>query len=164
MDDGIIVTTEGIDSLVRALRAEEDGKPLRRELGRNMGRSLQPAAADAKAGIMSMASAGMGTSPALRPTIAAKIRPEVKLGGRWTGARIRARKTPGLRGFANAPKRTQSAKGWRVQTYGNGTWRVQHGKVEWFDRAMAPHRGEYMRAVHEAMDAMARRIAERSHR
>lgn len=164
MDDGIIVTTEGIDSLVRALRAEEDGKPLRRELGRNMGRSLQPAAADAKAGIMSMASAGMGTSPALRPTIAAKIRPEVKLGGRWTGARIRARKTPGLRGFANAPKRTQSAKGWRVQTYGNGTWRVQHGKVEWFDRAMTPHRGEYMRAVHEAMDAMARRIAERSHR
>jgi hypothetical protein len=158
----VTVSIEGFAALNRALRAEEDGRQLRRELGRNMRKSLQPAVERAAAGIMSMASAGHDTSPALRPTIAKKIRPEVKLGGRWTGARVKARKTPNVRGFANAPKRTQRAAGWRTQTFGNGTWRVQHGKVEWFDRAMAPHGPEYRRAVHEAMEDMAKRIAERS--
>lgn len=157
------VSTEGIAALDRALRAEEDGKALRKELAKNMRDALRPAAELAKSGIMSMSSAGPSTSPALRTAVAKKIRPEVKLGGRWSGARVKAKKTPGLRGFANAPKRINRRNGgWRTQSYGNGVWRTQIGKPGWFDHAMDGHEAQYKQAVLEAMEAMARRIAARN--
>ncbi|MET9952390.1 hypothetical protein ABZ135_12685 [Streptomyces sp. NPDC006339] len=154
---------EGLDALTRAIRAEEDGKELRRELAKNMRTSLLPAAAMAKSGIMSMASAGPGTSPALRSSIARKIRPEVKLGGSWSGARIKAFKTKNVRGFPNAPKRTNRARGWRHLVYGRpDTWVTQHGKVRWFDHAMEGVEPNAREAVERAMEDMARRLATRT--
>jgi hypothetical protein len=158
----VTVTTDGIRLLAAALRDEEDGKALRKELAKNMRDALKPGAERAKSGVMAMNSAGGGTGPGLRSAIAKKIRPEVKLGGRWSGARIKARKTPGIRGFANAPKRTQRPSGWRTQTFGNGVWRTQHGKNKWFDNSLQGLNGPAREAVHEAMEAMARRIAERA--
>lgn len=157
----VTVSFEGFDALTAVLRAEEDGKQLRKELAASMREALKPAAEQAKSGIMSMA-ASSTESPGLRTSIAKKIRPEVKLGGRWTGARVKAKKIPGIRGFANAAKRTQRSAGWRTQTYGRGAWRVQHGKVNWFDHAMAPDAARYKQAVADAMEAMARRIADRA--
>jgi hypothetical protein len=156
------VSAEGIQALGRALAAEEDGKALRKELAANMRAALNPAAERAKTGIMSMRSDGHNAGPGLRTAIAKKIRPEVKLGGRWTGARVKAKKTPGLRSFANAPKRTQRPGGWRTKDW-NGSWRTQVGKFDWFDRAMAGRDDVYKQAVLEAMEAMARRVAERAH-
>lgn len=155
------VSVEGIQALGRALAAEEDGKALRKELAANMRAALNPAAERAKTGIMSMRSEGHGAGPGLRTAIAKKIRPEVKLGGRWSGARVKAKKTPGLRGFANAPKRTQRPGGWRTKDW-NGSWRTQVGKFDWFDRAVAGRDEVYKRAVLDAMEAMARRVAERA--
>lgn len=155
-------THEGLDALVRAVRAEADGKQLRKELAKNMRDALKPAAVQAKSGIMAMSSAGPGTAPALRSAIAKKIRPEVKLGGNWSGARIKAFKTRNIRGFANAPKRTNRARGWRHLTYGREPWQQQHGKTLWFDRAMEGDTNRYTQAVHEAMESMARRIADRA--
>lgn len=155
-------THEGLDSLVRALREEEDGKQLRKDLAKNMREALKPGAVEAKSSIMAMSTAGMGTSPALRPAIARKIRPEVKLGGRWSGARVKAFKTKNVRGFPNAPKRTNRASGWRHPVWGNReVWVQQHGKIDWFDRAFQGREGEYQRAVVNAMEEMARRIASR---
>ncbi|MGW3346800.1 hypothetical protein ACWDA3_26105 [Nonomuraea rubra] len=164
-DDDLIsveVQHKGLEALARVLKEQEDGKQLRRELARNMREALAPAATLAKSGIMAMASAGPGTSPGLRSEIAKKIRPEVKLSGRWTGARVKARKIPGIRGFANAPKRTQSRKGWRTQSYGNGVWRTQMGRIEWFDRALDGQQSRYRAAVLKAMEDMAERIASRT--
>ncbi|MFD5425208.1 hypothetical protein [Streptomyces sp. NPDC127084] len=156
-------TTEGLDALVRALRAEEDGKELRKDLAKNLRGALRPGAARAKSAIMAMPSAGTGSGPGLRAGIAKKIRPEVKLGGRWSGARIKAFKTPGLRGFANAPKRTNRREGgWRTLTYGKEPWRTQTGKRGWFDESFINDADQYREAVHEAMEAMARRIAARA--
>ncbi|MFF5977175.1 hypothetical protein ACFY7C_37385 [Streptomyces sp. NPDC012769] len=153
---------EGLAALARAIRAEEDGKELRRELAKNMRTSLLPAAAMAKSGIMSMASAGPGTSPALRSSIARKIRPEVKLGGRWTGARIKAFKTKNVRGFPNAPKRTNRPRGWRHLVYGRpDTWVTQYGKTKWFDHAMDGVEPNAREAVERAMEDMAARLAAR---
>lgn len=158
----VTFTIDHLEGLVRALRAEEDGKQLRRDLARNMREALKPAAVQAKAGIMSMSSTGQ-TKPALRSAIARRIRPEVRLGGGyWAGARLKARKTPNIRGFANAPKRTQSRDGWRTDTFGRDTWRVQRGKVEWFDRAIEADRELYRQAVFEAMEDMAGRILARA--
>ncbi|WP_052397440.1 hypothetical protein [Streptomyces sp. NRRL F-5123] len=156
------VSVEGIQALGRALSAEADGKQLRKELAANLRAALNPAADMAKSGIMSMRSDhGAGGGPGLRQAIAKKVKPEVKLGGRWTGARVKAKKTPNIRGFPNAPKRTQKIGGFRTKDW-NGNWRVQVGKFDWFDRAMAGRNEVYKRAVHEAMEAMAQRIADRA--
>ncbi|WP_405413933.1 hypothetical protein [Streptomyces rubiginosohelvolus] len=159
----LTVTHEGLDALVRAIRREEDGKLLRKELAKNMRNALRPGAATAKSSIMGMASSGTGTGPGLRAGIAKKIRPEVKLGGRWSGARVKAFKTPGLRGFPNAPKRTNRRDGgWRTLTYGREPWRTQTGKRQWFDDAFTNDADLHRAAVHEAMEAMARRLADRA--
>lgn len=156
-------THEGLDSLVRAIRAEADAKQLRKELAKNMRDALRPAAALAKSNIMAMSSAGLSTStPGLRTAIAKKIRPEVKLGGRWSGARVKAFKTPGLRQFPNAPKRTNRRDGgWRTLTYGREPWRTQNGKREWFDESFEGRADEFKQAVLDAMNSMAERIAAR---
>ena len=157
-----IETHEGLNALVRAIRAEGDGKELRKDLARNMRDAMRPATADAKSAIMGMSSAGPGTSPALRSAIAKKIRPEVKLGGRWTGARIKAFKTKNTRGFVNAPKRTNRPRGWRHLVYGReDSWVTQHGKAKWFDHAMDGIETNARDAVHQAMEDMARRLASR---
>ncbi|MET9734282.1 hypothetical protein ABZZ79_27685 [Streptomyces sp. NPDC006458] len=156
-------THEGLAALVRAIRAEEDGKQLRKELAANMRAALKPGADEAKSQIMSLSSAGLSTAPALRTSVARKIRPEVKLGGRWSGARVKAFKLKNVRGFANAPKRLNRAGGWRHPVYGNREiWVQQHGKVDWFDRAFQGREGEYKAAVEAAMENMARRIAARA--
>lgn len=155
-------THEGLDALARALRAEADGKQLRKELAANLRNALKPGADQAKSSIMGMVSLH-GAQPALRSAIAKKIRPEVKLGGRWTGARVKAFKTKNIRGFPNAPKRTNSARGWRHPVWGNAdVWVQQRGKLEWFDKPFRGREGIYKQAIHEAMEEMARRIADRA--
>jgi hypothetical protein len=157
-----VETHDGLAALVRAIRAEEDGKQLRKELAANMRDALKPGAQQAKSSVMGMISLH-GAQPALRTSIAKKIRPEVKLGGRWSGARVKAFKTKNIRGFANAPKRTNRAAGWRHPAWGNReVWVHQHGKLEWFDRAFQGREGIYKQAVEQAMEDMARRIANRS--
>ncbi|MGW2261451.1 hypothetical protein ACWCXE_27155 [Streptomyces sp. NPDC001780] len=156
-------THEGLDALVRAIRREEDGKALRKDLARNMRDALRPGAVLAKSSIMAMGSSGLSTGPSLRAGIAKKIRPEVKLGGRWSGARVKAFKTPGLRGFANAPKRTnRRSGGWRTLTYGREPWRTQTGKRGWFDNSFINDADAYRSAVAEAMEDMAARLASRT--
>lgn len=158
-----VETHQGLAALARAIRAEEDGKQLRKELAKNMREALKPGAAEAKSGIMSMSSAGLQTAPALRSAIARKIRPEVKLGGRWSGARVKAFKTKNIRNFPNAPKRTNRASGWRHPVYGNrDQWVQQHGKIQWFDQAFEGRANTYRGAVEQAMEDMARRIAARA--
>lgn len=162
---GINVTTSStdLDNLVRAIREEVDAKTLRKELAKNMRDALKPAADEAKNSIMAMPTSATGnSSPALRNAIAKRIRPEVRLTGRRTGARVKARKIPNVRNFANAPKRTQQAT-WRTQTFGNGEWRDQQGKLDWFDNSMNDKVPEYKEAVIDAMTDMARRIVNRIH-
>lgn len=158
-----VETHEGLDALVRAIRAEEDGKQLRKDLAKNMREALKPGAAEAKSSIMAMSSAGLRTGPALRSSIARKIRLEVKLGGRWSGARVKAFKTKNIRAFPNAPKRTNRSGGWRHPVFGNrDRWVTQQGKIDWFDDAFKGREGVYKEAVEKAMEDMARRIANRA--
>lgn len=161
----VTVSPEGIRTLGSALRAEEDGRALRRELARDMRNALKPYATLAKSSIMSMRSAGLGSSPRLRSSIAKKIRPEVKLGGRWTGARVKAFKTRNVRNFPHAPKRTNRASGWRHPVFGDReVWVDQTGKIDWFDRSFRGTGPQARQAVHDAMENLARRIAARGPR
>jgi hypothetical protein len=155
------VEPENLDALVQALKGQEDGKELRKELVRTLRETVKPAVADAKSGAMTIPARGTA-KPALRAGIAKKIRAEVKTGGRWTGIRIKARKTPNLRGFSNAPKRTQRAEGWRHKVFGRDQWVVQRGKADWFDAAMDDHANDYREAIHQVLEDFARRLADRA--
>ena len=157
------LTPQNLRNLSNALRAEEDGKELRKELTRNMREALKPGAVRAKSSIMSMASATPHDGPALKSSIARKIRPEVRISGKFPGAKIKAFKTKNLRNFPNAPKRTNRASGWRHPVYGNREqWVQQHGKVKWFDHAFEGQRNTYEHAVKSALANMVNRIASRS--
>jgi hypothetical protein len=157
------LTPENLRAISKALKAEEDGKQLRKELTRNMRDALKPGATDAKSAIMSMASATPHGGPALKSAIARRIRPEVRISGKFPGAKVKAMKTPNIRGFANAAKRTNRASGWRHPVYGSReVWVHQHGKVKWFDRAFEGQQGHYQRAVQFALADMVNRIASRS--
>ncbi|MFG3323720.1 hypothetical protein ACGF3J_37315 [Streptomyces sp. NPDC048171] len=157
------LTATNLRNISRALRAEEDGKELRKELTRNMREALKPGAAQAKSAIMSMASTTPHSGPALKTSIARKIRPEVRISGKFPGAKIKAFKTKNLRDFPNAPKRTNRASGWRHPVYGNReVWVQQTGKVGWFDRAFEGQDAHYERQVQFALADMVNRIASRS--
>ncbi|MGY0060863.1 hypothetical protein ACWY4P_30685 [Streptomyces sp. LZ34] len=148
---------------MRALREEEDGRALRRDLAKGLREAVKPYAEGASNAALSIPSHGSSASPALRPAIAKGIKPQADLTARRTGARVRVRRTPNVRGFSNAPKRTQSRKGWRTQSYGNDRWRVQFGKIGWFDDAFNGVESQAREAIFRAMEDMARRIAERAH-
>lgn len=157
------LTPQNLRNISNALRAEEDGKELRKELTRNMREALKPGAVQAKSNIMSMASATPHGGPALKSSIARRIRPEVRISGKFPGAKIKAFKTPNVRGFANAAKRTNRASGWRHPVYGNReAWVQQHGKTKWFDHAFEGQRNSYEHAVKSALADMVNRIASRS--
>ncbi|RMI92047.1 hypothetical protein BIU87_20820 [Streptomyces sp. ZS0098] len=154
---------ENLRRIARALRAEEDGKELRKELTKNMREALKPGAARAKSSIMSMASTTPHDGPALKTSIARKIRPEVRITGKFPGAKIKAFKTKNLRNFPNAPKRTNRSSGWRHPVYGNReVWVQQTGKVRWFDRAFDGEQAHYKRQVQLAVADMVNRIASRT--
>lgn len=160
---GLELDAGNLRAVSRALRAEEDGKALRKELTKNMRDALRPGAAQAKSAIMSMASTTPHAGPALKTAIARKIRPEVRISGKFPGAKIKAFKTKNLRGFPNAPKRTNRASGWRHPVYGNReVWVQQTGKVKWFDRAFEGQDAHYKRQVQFALADMVNRISSRS--
>ncbi len=151
---------EGLHALTRALRAEEDGKRMRRDLTTRMRKALAPAVAEAKAGIMAMSSRGLpAEGPPLRTAIARQIKAEARLSGRMAGARVKAKKRSMPRGFANAPKRTNSGKGWRRRVYGRDVWVRPIGRPGWFDDPMQRNATQYRAAVLDAMEATAKRIA-----
>jgi hypothetical protein len=157
---GMTVDTSALQTLGRALGAEADGKKLRRDLAKNMRTALAPAVAQAQSGIKSMSSGGLPhTGPPLRAAIARQVKAEARLSGRSTGARVKARKKSMPRGFANAPKRTNSHKGWRRQVYGRGAWVTQRGRPGWFDEPMKRNAKQYRAAVLAAMEQAAKRIS-----
>ena len=160
---GLELTPQNLRAISNALKAEEDGKQLRKELTRNMREALKPGAVRAKTSIMSMSSTTPHDGPALKTAIARKIRPEVRITGKFPGAKIKAFKTKNIRNFPNAPKRTNRASGWRHPVYGNReVWVQQSGKVKWFDHAFEGERDTYRRAVQFALADMVNRIASRS--
>jgi hypothetical protein len=160
---GLELTPQNLRAISNALKAEEDGKQLRKELTRNMREALKPGAVRAKTSIMSMSSTTPHDGPALKTAIARKIRPEVRITGKFPGAKIKAFKTKNIRNFPNAPKRTNRASGWRHPVYGSReVWVQQSGKVKWFDHAFEGERDTYRRAVQVALADMVNRIASRS--
>lgn len=162
------VGTEDLEDIGTALRYEQDGLQIRRDLTSRLRKAVEPAIDDAKSRILAMPSTGLAhRGEPLRTAIAAKVKAQARLSGKASGVRVRVASTPDLRGFRLAPRRTNRASGWRhpvPRRAKNGTetestvWVHQLGAVGWFDDAMHAHPDQYVDAVRQVIQDTADRI------
>ncbi|GAA2681704.1 hypothetical protein [Actinoplanes palleronii] len=157
------VDGQSLKTVAAHLAAQENGKLLKRELGAKIRKALQPAVAEARAGILAMDSGGLPLDGGgLRAAIARRVRAQAKLSGRFPGAKVHVSKRGMPRGFELAARRTNRRKGWRHPVFGNtDVWARQLGRPGWFDDPMRRGRPRYRRAVLEAMETVARQITRR---
>lgn len=159
------ISAPDLVDLAVAIKYEEDGAVMRRDLLRGLRAAVRPAVGEAKASIMSMESKGLKSKGgSLRRAIARQITTETSLTTRKAKVKVKVRKRNFPRGFNNAPKATQLAGGWRHPSIHRGEnqeqkWVHQVGKPGWFDNPLHSRREQYRVAVHEAMQRTADRIA-----
>ena len=157
---GVSVTSTDLADLAVAIRYEQDGQVLRRDLARNLRVAVAPAVTQAKASIMSMPGGGLHPGGSLRAAIARQVSTQVSLTTRSAKVKVRVGRRGMPRGFRNAPKAVQLAAGWRHPVYGRKqVWVAQLGKPGWFDNPMRSHREQYRAAVEAAVRECADRIA-----
>lgn len=143
--------------LARAMRSEADGKALRVDMMKEFRAALNPTRNKARASIKSMPSKGHAGLK-LRNKIAAKVMVQIKPTGRFPGATVRAKKTPNVRKFRNAPKR-MNQRSFSHPSIGNPRRRVrQVGKPGWFDKTMRADRSVHRRAARKVLNSAARRL------
>lgn len=154
------VGTEDLEDIGTALRYEQDGTRIRRQVAAELRQAVEPAVEDAKSRILAMGSSGLAhKGEPLRTAIAAKVKAQARLSGKASGVRVRVATTPNVRGFRLAPRRTNRARGWRHPVYGNrDRWVQQHGPVGWFDNAMHANPDQYVAAVRRVIEDTAQRI------
>src|SRR5262245_42743252 len=97
------VAADGLAALGKAMRAEEDGKALRRDLAKELKEVISPIVSEARGAATGMPSAGLEhDGEPLRSAIARRIVGEVRFSGRATGVRIKAKRKGMPRGFEHA--------------------------------------------------------------
>jgi hypothetical protein len=169
------VTAPDLVDLAIAIKYEENGAVLRRDLMRALRTAVKPAVGAAKASIMAAPAGGLRQQSngrwhlgsrkqaggSMRKAIARQVKTEVSLTQRSAKVKVKVRKRNMPRGFRNAPKAWGLPKGWRHPVIGtDGTrWVQQIGKPGWFDEPLRSHRAQYRAAVEAAMQATADRIA-----
>jgi hypothetical protein len=154
------VGADDLADIATALRYEEDGMRLRRQLAKELRQAVEPGVAAAKGQIMAMGSAGLPhDGEPLRAAIARQVKAQTRLTGKAAGVRVRV-STQGMpRGFRQAPRRT-NRDGWRHPVFGNReVWVQQRGKPGWFDDPLQARRAEYRAAVERAVAGMGARIS-----
>jgi len=156
----IRVDSDMLSILGKKMRAEADGKQLRKDLIADIRQAVAPGVSAVQDRLRSIPSAGTASSgPALGSYLAARVKPQVRLSGRSTGVAIRVGQTPNLRGFTFAAKRLNRA-GWKHPVFGHDVWVHQDSPIQgYFDDTLAADHDKYRAAVLAAVNKMARRIA-----
>jgi len=156
----VSVQADALAALGRAMKAEADGKALRKDLTKELKEIISPIVSEARGAATGMPSAGLEhDGEPLRSAIARRIVGEVRYSGRATGVRIKAKRKGMPRGFEHAPKRTNARGGWRRPVYGNKeVWVTQVGVPDWFDDVMRDQRPDAKAKCLAAMEDTARRI------
>jgi len=180
-----------LTQLIAALKLEADGPGLTRDLRIALKAAAEPAAAAARASILEAQFPGLPPGkrprkreqdPGLRASIAAGIRVEAALGAKSSRVNIAAHSRQMPRGFRKGVYLTNALKGfWRHPVFSpihpgfrkdprfianakttKETWVSQEGSPRWFSRPILAEREGVIRAVGECLDAVARRISERT--
>jgi len=159
------IEADDLARLAKILKQEENGKELRKELSANLRRASEPARDAARSNIMQMSTGGLPhEGEPLREAIARRIVTEARLTGRSTGAKVKVKRKGMPRGFEHAAKRT-NRQNWRHPVFGNrNVWVTQIGRPRWFDDAMRANAAQWRRAIADAMNHTAERIARKVRR
>lgn len=168
------VSSSDLADLAVAIKYEQDGAVMMKDLRANLRKAVEPAKAAAKSSIMSMPSTGLrNVGGSLRSSIAREISTASTLSAHKAAVKIKVRKRT-VRGFKNPAKRLNSPNSWRhpVRPWkregdkvvallrAEWTWVDQRSpKPGWFDDAVKSKRAEYEVAVRDAMNKAADRIA-----
>lgn len=162
--DGIVIEPDhaNFTRVARALEEESDGDEWRRETAEELHEALRPGVAAVRGALLSMQTAGLGhAGEPLRQAVAAGVESIARFDGQRAGARIRAKRTPQIRGFANAPKRLNARRGWRHPVGGRDVWVTQQGRPGWFDDTLTRLHPRLRLAAERALENRARRISRR---
>lgn len=154
------VDQKAVHAIRDAMAAEADGKQLRRDLLRELREVGKPLVPDLQSAVRSIP-AVTRAEPPLRDAVAQQVTVGARMSGRQTGLRIAVGTKKDPRGFRFAGRRLNSRKGWRHPVFGRDTYVQQYGR-EWFDPTVLKRRDDARAAVMAAIDAMARRIADRA--
>jgi len=145
--------------LSRRMRRDEDGKAMRKDLVKAGREVLNPTRNAARAAIKSMPSKGHA-GMRLRNSVAGKVMVQIRPSGKFPGADLRAKKTPNVRKFRNAPKRLNSRAGWDHPAINNPTKQIrQLGRPGWFDDTTKRDHAKYRRAMVGVIRAAEKRLA-----
>lgn len=167
------VTSTDLADLAVAIRFEEHGAVMRRDLMRGLRSAVKPAVSAAKSSIMSMPAGGLRqtsdgkwrlgsgkqSGDSLRRAIARQVTTETALTPRSARIKVKVRKRNMPRNFTNAPKAVSLPQGWRHPVIGTDRWVSQIGKPGWFDVPLLSHRSQIRAAIKAVLDATANRIA-----
>lgn len=153
--------------LFQALKAEADGKELRRDLVRNLRAAAQPALVAVRSAVMvGGASTPRRASEAdarpFRATVARNTTIRVRTSGRRIGVSIRAKRVA-IRGIDDVAWTLNNKASWRHPLFGNREhWYATTGRKGWFDGTLKAFRPQFVAAAGEALDAVAERISART--
>lgn len=165
------VSAPDLVDLAVAIKYEQDGAVMRRDLLRGLRAAVHPAVDEAKSSIMSMEAHGLKQpGGSLRAAIKRQVTTEISLTQKRAKVKVKVRKRQMPRGFENAPKAVSLPGGWRHPVVQRGlrgaegpakppVWVHQVGKPGWFDEPLRSHRDKYRAAVQAAMQRTADRIA-----
>ena len=162
-----------LEEVVSALRYEEDGKQLRKEMTANLKAAVEPALPEIRSGLAVIGRSETQVTPALAATVASKVRIAARFTGPRTGVRVSIGKKGMPRDFVNAPRRLNAAKGWRHPvprrprkdgSMPEEQWVDQMGAPGYFDDPLRARRDEMRLAVQIAVEQMSQRIARRAGR
>ena len=162
MEDPIRIDASDLARVARAMRAEADGKQLRKELVAELKTAVAPAAAAVAGKLRAMPhSSAAQASPAMGSYLASRTKVQVRTSGRSAGVAIRIPQTPNLRGFRYAARRL-NRDGWRHRVFGHDVWVEQRSPIKgYFDDTIKPDRDKYRQVVLDILTRFAQRIARR---
>jgi hypothetical protein len=142
----------------KAIKAEADGKALRRELIKAMRGAGEPLVGELKSSALAIPADGaLREGEPLRPAIARAIKPAVRLSGQNTGLTVKASRV-GVRGFSMAARRMNSSS-FRRRVFGRDVWVEQTGREGWFDDTVKGRREEIRHEVMRAVDRSVAKLA-----
>jgi hypothetical protein len=146
--------------VARELDREAGSTEWQDDLAVDLAEALEPGLSAVRGAVMAMSSGGLPhAGEPLRAAVAHQIVIDIRLGGGFAGARIRAKNTGMPRGFRHAPKRL-NARSWRHPTRG-GAWVTQVGEPGWFDFTLQRLHPRLRHAAENALAKRARRISRR---
>lgn len=156
------VQQQRLKSVGVAMKAEADGKLLRRELIADLRLAVAPGIEKVRGKLRALPASATGIQPALGSYLASRVRAQVKFSGRRTGVSVRIGKTPNLRKF-NVSSRVLNRGEWRHRVYGKDVWVTQRSPIPgFFDKTLKADKRAYRAAVLAAVDKMERRMAARA--